>query len=378
MNETVELNYNLQSILDILGLVQGMTLGILLLVLNYRHHRASFFLGLYLFLFSLKLAYFIPSGLNIDQIYPELFLLPFNFSWLLFPMFFVYTHKVSIFSDQKIKYWVLYPGILAFGIQIVIYFQPYSTKLVIAQSLWYELLFTFIGICYAWGIGIWNLNLLNRHSIEVKNTFSSLEFKVLNWARIFLIYSLVTSVLIHILYFISPKNYYFKIFFSILDLIAIYWIAVNGARQRDVLSLLSPKKVMTKDEDNFSQQGEQPLSTNEDLQFCMEKIDKYMMSTECFVRKNLTIIDLADELNVHPKRISTTINTIFNQNFNSYINLHRIQKAESMLKSDFAENLSIDGIGKEVGFHSKSAFYSAFKKKTGTTPSKYIEIAELG
>ena len=245
MIETVELNYNFQTILDILGLIQGTTLGILLLILNYRHHRSTFFLGLFLLLFSLKLAIFIPKGLNLELVYPELFLLPFNFSWLLFPIFFIYSQKVSIFSNQKIKYWVLFPGILSFLLQVILYFLPYSTKLVIAESIWHELIFTIFGISYGWVIGLWNLKLLSQHRMEVQNTFSSVESKVLNWARVFLIYSLVTSVIIHIMYYIAPQNYYFKIIFSIFYLIAIYWVAVNGVRQREVYSELFIRDVDT-------------------------------------------------------------------------------------------------------------------------------------
>ncbi len=374
MIETVDLNYNLQSILDILGLLQGITLGILLLILNYKHFRSTYFLGLFLVLFSLKLAIFIPKGLNIVQIYPELFLLPFNFSWLLFPIFFIYTQKVSIFSDQKIKYWLLYPGIISFALQVIIYFLPHSTKLAIAQSFWHELVFTILGICYSWVIGIWNLKLLNRHRTEVQNTFSLIEHKVLVWVRIFLIYSLSTSVLIHILYYISPENYYFKIIFSIFDLIAIYWVAVNGVIQRNVLSILDKKESGIPSQNTLAIENDQrKIVTDEDLKTLMEDIDSYMKTTEAFVRTELTIIDLAEKLKVHPKRISTSINTIFNQNFNSYVNQLRIKKAKFLLTDQASSYFSIEGIGKEVGFHSKSAFYSAFKKVTGTTPTKYKE-----
>ena len=374
MIETVEINYNLQSILDILGLVQGMTLGVLLIVLNYKHFRSTYFLGLFLFLFSLKLVNFIPKGLHIDHIYPELFLLPFNFSWLLFPIFFIYTQKVSIFSDQKIKYWLLYPGILSFALQLVIYFLPYSTKLAIAQSFWHELVFTILGISYSWIIGIWNLKLLNQHSTEVQNTFSELEHKVLEWVRIFLIYSLSTSVVIHILYYTAPENYYFKIIFSVFDLIAIYWIAFNGIIQRNVLAFLGKKEIGIPSIDTFAiEKNPKKISKEEDLKAIMEHIDSFMKSNEAFVNTELTIIDLAENLNIHPKRISASINTIFNQNFNSYINQLRIKKAKTLLTDLSSNYYSIEGIAKEVGFHSKSAFYSAFKKVTGTTPTKYKE-----
>ena len=373
MIATVDINYNLQSILDILGLIQGITLGILLLILNYKHFRSTYFLGLFLFLFSLKLANFIPKGLNIDQLYTELFLLPFNFSWLLFPIFFIYTQKVSIFSDQKIKYWLLYPGIISFALQLVIYFLPYSTKLAIVHSFWHELVFTILGIIYSWVIGIWNLKLLNQHRTEVQNTFSLLEHKVLVWARIFLIYSLSTSVIIHILYYTSPDNFYFKIIFSLFDLIAIYWIAVNGVIQRNVSSILDKESSILSQDSLAIENDPKKISKDEDLKTIMEQIDTHMKSTEAFVSTELTIIDLAENLKIHPKRISASINTIFNQNFNSYVNQLRIKKAKTLLTDLSSNYYSIEGIAKEVGFHSKSAFYSAFKKVTGTTPTKYKE-----
>jgi len=372
--ETADLTFDLQSILDILGLVQGLTLGFLLLILNFKHFRNTYFLGVFLFLFSLKLAIFIPSGLNIDQTYPALFLLPFNFSWLLFPIFFIYTQKISIFSDQKIKYWVLYPGIISIALQIIIYFLPYSTKLAIAQSFWHELVFTILGISYSWAIGIWNLKLLNQHRTEVENTFSFLENKVLLWVRIFLIYSLSTSVLIHLLYYVSPVNYYFKIIFSIFDLIAIYWVAVNGVIQQNVLSLLAKNESGNSSQYALALENDQrKVANSEDLKTIMEEIDSYMKSTEAFLLSDLTIIDLAEKLNIHPKKISASINSVFNQNFNSYVNELRIKKAENLLIEQSSNSFSVEGISKEVGFHSKSAFYAAFKKVTGTTPNKYKE-----
>lgn len=373
MFEAANLNYNFQSLLDIIGLVQGTTLGILLIVLNKRKYRSTFFLGLFLLFLSLKLVAFISKGLNVGQVYPDLFLLPFNFSWLLFPLFFVYTQQVSMLSNHGTKYWVLFPGIVSFVLQIVIFFLPYKTKLVISDSPWYLFFFTFLGIFYAMGIGIWNLKLLYRHRIEVKNSFSLVELNELQWARIFLIYSLATALIIHVLFFISPENYYFKIVFSIFDLIAIYWVSYFGIVQRNVLSVLDKKGRYHIPLDKSSDESTQSTVSLEGLEELMAQIDDYMISTGCFVHKELTIVDLAEKLDVHPKRISMAINKVCHQNFNSYVNHFRIKKAEALLTEEAIENLSIEGIGKEVGFHSKSAFYSAFKKETGTTPTKYKE-----
>jgi AraC-like DNA-binding protein len=364
-------NLNLQSTLDSIGFLQGIILGIILLILNAKNSRSCFFLGLFLFAFSLKLAYFIPGSLDLEKSNPYLFLLPFNFSWLLFPLFYIYTQQVSFFSDQKTRYWILLPGVLSFLAQLYVYLLPYDEKLEIATSGWFLFVFTYLGIFYAWAIGLWNLWLLRQHRVEVQNVFSFVESKEMQWANYFLIYSLVTSVIIHILYFIAPQNYYFKIIFSVFDLFAIYWIFYHGIRQRNVLSYLSDSAAYVSPQKVDMMEKTTPPAFLDELKVLGEEIDRFMMSTESFVNAELTIIELSDKLKEHPKRISMAINTVFNQNFNSYVNDLRVKKAISLLKNNGMDHLSIEGLGREVGFHSKSAFYAAFRKTTGTTPANF-------
>jgi len=42
------------------------------------------------------------------------------------------------------------------------------------------------------------------------------------------------------------------------------------------------------------------------------------------------------------------------------------------LQKGLASELSIDGIGRESGFASRSNFYSAFKAETGFTPNEFL------
>ncbi|MBT8296752.1 MAG: helix-turn-helix domain-containing protein [Maribacter sp.] len=371
MENSPDLNF--QVLLDSIGLIQGVTLGILLIVLNRRRYRSSFFLGLFLLLYSLELALFISISPEISERFPKLYLLPFNFSWLLFPLFFLYTQQVSVLSSEKTKYWLLYPGIASFIMQVVIFCLPYETKQVIyLNNRWYDLFIWVLGSYYSWIIGIWNLRLLYRHRIEVKNTYSYVSFKELQWARILLIYLLLVSVFTHVLSYGYAKLFHYKVYLAIIDLFAIYWLSYFGIVQRNIISL-QPNTMYPHNSPNVNERKQSSAIVPNKLEEIMAKIDGHMSQFESFINPDLTIMDLANDLKLHPKSVSTTINTRSNQNFNSYVNQFRIEKAKTLLTDQYSSHFSIEGIGKEVGFHSKSAFYSAFKKVTGTTPTKYKE-----
>ena len=182
-------------------------------------------MGLFLLLFSLELGTWISVNLEIANSYPEVFLLPFNFSWLLFPLFFVYTQKISILSNEKIKYWLLYPGILSSIVQVIIFWLPFETKVVIEDSSWHKFIFWVLGNYYSWIVGGWNLWLLYKHRIEVQNTYSYLAHKELQWAKYFLIYLLGTSIYGHLVAYIVPEWHKDNTIFSVMDLVAIFWVS---------------------------------------------------------------------------------------------------------------------------------------------------------
>ncbi len=370
-------NFDFQVLLDAIGLVQGVTIGVLLMVLGLRKYRSTFYLGLFLVFYALELATWISINTKISDTYPNLFLLPFNFSWILFPLFYIYTQQVSVFSGNKIRYWLLYPGILSIIAQVYIYQLPFETKVGIEESFWHTFVFWMLGNFYSWGVGLWNLRLLYKHRIEVLNTYSYISYKELRWARFFLIFLLATSVFSHLIAYVIPLEFEDNTIFSVMDLIAIYWVSYYGLTQRNVQSLFinnpgnTPSKVPSSplNTKNTSQQKAIP----DRLEDLMDKIDDYMESSQIFTNPELTIVDLSEGIDKHPKLVSEAINTVGKRNFNSYVNHYRIKKAEALLLAGDSHNLSVEGVGIEAGFKSKSSFYSAFKKFNGTTPSRFKE-----
>jgi len=365
----MELDYNIFSVLHLVSFMQGIFLGMLLIFLSRRKYRSTFFLGLLVLLFALAKVHFTLLQLNVFEFYPQLFRLPFNFFWLIYPLFFIYTYRVSMFSDQKTPYWVLYPGIIALIVNLFIFFQPYEIKQTIDQSVWYKT-YLILGICYSWCIAFWNLRLINRHRAAVNNHFSRTTLKDLTWARYFLIFSLAAYAIYFVQYYLTPENLFSKFYILTIDFVTVYWISFYGLIQRNVLSILSENGYYS-----IQKQAEKLAALKPkdgDLVALFEKIDRYMKTSESFVKSELTIVDVAQGLQVHTKQISKAINSVQNQNFNSYVNQFRIEKAIKLIREPDL-NLSIEGIGYEVGFHSKSAFYAAFKKVTKTTPTKFKE-----
>ena len=100
-----------------------------------------------------------------------------------------------------------------------------------------------------------------------------------------------------------------------------------------------------------------------------------MMSQQLFTDHDLTALKLANQLDMHPNRLSQLIRSHFGQGIPDFINSFRISRARRLLSDPAWHHLTIEAIGEEAGFRSRSAFYQAFKTKTGLTPAAFKKMS---
>lgn len=101
----------------------------------------------------------------------------------------------------------------------------------------------------------------------------------------------------------------------------------------------------------------------------VEKMNYLMNEKKVFLDDELNIKKLSKMVAITPHQLSEILNMKIEKSFNNYINYFRIQEAERLLTSK--PDQSILSIAYEVGFNTTSAFYNAFKKFTGESPSEY-------
>lgn len=88
-----------------------------------------------------------------------------------------------------------------------------------------------------------------------------------------------------------------------------------------------------------------------------------------FKNPDLKMYDVAKELNTSQHVLSQYLNENLGKSFSLFINEYRIEEAKKLLLSN--NNFTIEAIGYESGFNSKSTFFSTFKNIVGVTPSAY-------
>lgn len=112
------------------------------------------------------------------------------------------------------------------------------------------------------------------------------------------------------------------------------------------------------------------LSDNDSKEYA-DRIRGYMTGSKPYLEPELSLPQLADDLDIPSHYLSRVINEQFGQNFHDFINSYRVDAFRERLSSGGSENLTLLGIAFECGFNSKSAFNRVFRQFTGMTPSQY-------
>lgn len=356
----MEVLNNITPILYILGLIQGIIFSGILVYLDQKKRRSTLLLALFIFAYSINYIKPISKYLNLSENYPFLNNLPLDFSWLLFALFYIYIRNISILPRTNKTYLYLAPGILMLIINTIIYFNLSAFLENLRNSNQFEFIHHIGGHLFSVFIFYKTSLFIKKHKTETNNQYSSTNDKELKWAKNFMLSGVVFTLVMHFLDLGFLE--------TLINVALLYWICIYGVRQQTVQNLIQKYKPATAVKVKEYKTEIKTDSSNKEL---FKKIEQILSQKKIFQNSNLNIVDIANLTNEHPKKISTVINTISNKNFKSYINSFRIEEAKSILKSDNSDNFSIEGISLEVGFKSKSAFYDAFKKETGTTPTNY-------
>jgi len=99
----------------------------------------------------------------------------------------------------------------------------------------------------------------------------------------------------------------------------------------------------------------------------------YINNEKPYLYPDFDIEDISEKLDIPKHHIIYCFTMILQKKFTAYRSFVRVEYAKELLHAGTADTLSIDGIGSQSGFSSRSGFYATFKAETGMTPSQYLE-----
>lgn len=129
---------------------------------------------------------------------------------------------------------------------------------------------------------------------------------------------------------------------------------------------------------DFNDMGEEPKKKyansslkSDGAEQIWQNLTQIMEREKPYQDPDFRLNDLAQKTKSSVHHVSQVINEHQGLSFSDFVNQYRIEEAKKMLVSEKMNYLTIQAISFEVGFNSKTAFYNAFKKFTGQTPSAY-------
>ncbi len=114
------------------------------------------------------------------------------------------------------------------------------------------------------------------------------------------------------------------------------------------------------------------LSKEKELEI-LQKLNE-LENSDRFLNKNMSLANLASQMDTNTRYLSEVINNYKGKNFNLYINELRVNHVADLLKNNPAYlNYKVSYLAEISGFSSHSAFTTVFKTITGMSPNAYIQ-----
>jgi len=119
------------------------------------------------------------------------------------------------------------------------------------------------------------------------------------------------------------------------------------------------------------------IQSNEPLEATAKVILNFLDESKPYLNPKFSVQDLINDLGIPKHHVYYCFNNIIQNKFTIIKSELRVNYAKKLLLSTKAKELTMEGIGRESGFASKSNFFAVFKEFTGNTPLEFIEAEQI-
>ena len=217
---------------------------------------------------------------------------------------------------------------------------------------------------------IYSVHALRKFAASVKAIFSDIETKQMSWLKVLLSgYAVIWTVsLIYCLAFYifkcSADINYVLMLAGASAFLFINMLVVQALKQSAVFSGLTSEEMALLED----READKEIILPTDAQ--KNRVERFMDSEKPFLNANLSVNQLAKQMGMPARDLSFVINHGFEKNFFDFVGDYRIRHATGLLDLR-QEGKTILEVMVDSGFNSKSVFNTAFKQKTGMTPTQY-------
>ncbi len=362
------------TIIDIFvlaGVLQGVLVGFSLLFTNYLKNKPNQYLG------SALLVLVIITFLGWLEFESTVLDITQSIMWeLLFPVLFFNYFVLSLrhrFQDKPWRKYLYLPFVLSvFNLIIIelsfrfdLYELPFNEGSHIIHA--YKNIEYNVAFFYGIALILWSGKLLSSDNLKTNKRIKWLRGLFLSILSLYIIW-LIADVAESML----EKDIWLLLWscLSILFLSVLYFgiLQLRLIDQRiEISNLLGKKKK--------SNQINEQRKTNFDDR--IQQLRHLMEEDKLFRDPNLTRDAVAEKMNMSNSYLSQVIKETQGISFVDFINLHRVDAAKEMLSDAQFNKFTLQAIGIEAGFKSRSAFYSTFQKFTGKTPGEYKSVTKM-
>lgn len=235
-------------------------------------------------------------------------------------------------------------------------FAVFTLLYILWQDQWVIYAYTVFLWFYAWTVVIIGYVKMKRYLKYVHDNFSNIDDIDVSWLKPVFGFAIV-----------SQLAWLFTTLYASITTDIIYYLLV-------ILLWLMVLKYSW----NFrpiviesNNESERSANNKNELPFAEGVLERLMEEQQLYLKKDLTLSDLAEALGTNRTYVSKYLSQVLNQTFYDYVNQLRIERVSIPMMREHPE-YKLDFVACESGFASISTFRRAFIKLTGQTPSQFV------